>query len=388
MFQRIAHERLTALCARFPAVVILGARQVGKTTLARQAFSDATYVDLEDPAVRERFVSDTRFAVESLGPGRLVFDEAQLAPDLFAVLRGLIDAAPRPPARYILLGSAQPDLVRAVSETLAGRVGTLELDALVAAEVAGPTEDFADVVARMWIAGGMPGALTGSFREWWLAYWQTYVERDLARLGLTTDPLLLRRLATMLAHQQGGLLNHSALGAALGVSVHTVQRYLDLLEGTFLLRRLRPFHANIGKRLVKAPRAYLRDTGLLHHLLNLGSSDAVRSHPVAGASWETFLIEDVIRRTRVRDPFADFFFWRTSDGHEADLVIERGGRADVLLEIKLGSGRDTAAAAKLARIREQLGARRACILGAEDGREPLVPGVERLGPAEALREEF
>lgn len=388
MFQRLANERLWALHDQFAAVAIFGARQVGKTTLARQAFPEATYVDLEDPSQRERFTTDTRFAVESLGGGCVVFDEAQLVPALFSVLRGLIDARPAPPARFILLGSAQPNLVRAVSETLAGRIGFLELDPLVTAEVAGIAGETSDAWPRLWIAGGMPGALAGTFREWWLAYWQTYVERDLVRLGLTTDPLLLRRLATMLAHQQGGLLNHSALGAALGVSSHTVQRYLDLLEGTFLLRRLRPYHANVGKRLVKAPRAYLRDTGLLHHLLNLNDADAVRSHPVAGASWETFILEDVIRRTRLRDPFAEFFFWRTSDGHEADLLIERGGRADVLIEVKLGSGRAGTAAAKLEKIRGQLGARRACIVGAESGREPMSAGVERLGPAEALRETF
>ena len=192
----------------------------------------------------------------------------------------------------------------------------------------------------------------------------------------------------MLAHQQGGLLNHAALGGALGVSIHTVQRYLDLMEGTFLLRRLQPYHANVGKRLVKSPRAYLRDTGLLHHLLNLNSLDAIRAHPVAGASWETLVLEDIIRRTRLTDPFAEFFFWRTSDGYEADLLIERGGRADTLIEVKLGSGRESGTVHRLGRIREQLAARRACIVGAEPGRESMAPGVERLGPVEALSESF
>ena len=169
MFQRIASKRLNALCDQFPAVTILGARQVGKTTLARLAFPQATFVDLEDPAQRERFASDTRFAIATLGPNRIVFDEAQLAPSLFPALRGLIDEHSRPPARYILLGSAQPDLVRAVSETLAGRIGLLELEPLTAVEVAAADGALDQAWPRLWLAGGMPGALAGEFREWWLA---------------------------------------------------------------------------------------------------------------------------------------------------------------------------------------------------------------------------
>ncbi len=383
MIQRACIERIIALSTQFPAVTVLGMRQVGKTTLARQAFPDATYVDLENPETRRRFLEDTSFSISEAGAntaGTIIFDEAQLVPPLFEALRGVIDADRKRNGRFILLGSAQPALIRSISETLAGRVGSVELEPLVTSEVRPDAP--VSAMHRLWLHGGMPDALNGNFREWWATYIDTFVERDLARFGLQTDPFLLRRLLTLLAHQQGGLLNHSDLARIGDVSVHTIQRYLDLLEGTFLIRRLRPYFANVGKRLVKAPCCYLRDTGMLHHLLNLNSLEEVRSHPVAGASWKTFIVEEIQRRTHLEDPFASFFFWRTSDGHEADLLIERGGKADTLVEVKLGGGADAKAAAKLAAIAKQLGARRACIVSQQDGREMLNPVVERIGPEE------
>lgn len=187
--------------------------------------------------------------------------------------------------RFILLGSAQPKLVKQVSESLAERVGIVELSPLTAKEVACQTNDD---YQQLWLTGGFPDALqaakrSGSFRDWWEGYLRTYVEQDLPSMGIRAEPLLLRRLLTMLAHQQGGMLNYEQLAGSLGVSAKTVQRYVNILEQSFLLRRLPPYFRNVGKRLVKAPKVYLRDTGLLHHLLNIDSLDALNNHPIRGA---------------------------------------------------------------------------------------------------------
>ena len=190
-------------------------------------------------------------------------------PAIFSALRGLIDRHRKQNGRFLLLGSAHPSLIRKVSESLAGRVGILQLDPFTVAEVAGKTPQRA--LQNLWLRGGFPDAYLGDFREWWEAYLRTYVERDVPQLGLSADPILLRRLLMMLAHSQGGLLNLSQLGQSLGISYHTVERYVNLLEQTFLVRRLLPYYRNVRKRLVRGPKVYLRDTGLLHHLLNLST---------------------------------------------------------------------------------------------------------------------
>lgn len=377
MWNRLHSPRLRALARQFPAVLILGPRQVGKTTLTRAAFPQAPYLDLEQPGVRQLFTADPLFQIESRLPGKsgaLVLDEVQCVPEIFAALRGLIDRDRRRNGRFILLGSAQPTLIRQVSESLAGRVGMLELDPLTVAEVAPGTPKRA--WTDLWLRGGFPDALRGNFREWWEAYLRTYLERDLPQLGVRADPLFLRRLLTMLAHAQGGMLNASSLGASLGVSHHTIARHLDILEQTFLIRRLPPFFRNVGKRLVKAPKVYLRDSGLLHHLLNLGTLDEVRNHPVHGASWETFVLEDVIRREKLRHPHAQFFFWRTADGAEIDLVVERGS-ARVAVEIKAGRGDKIHAARVLERAMNDVGAKTGWILDQAEGTDILRSGLAR-----------
>lgn len=377
MWNRLHSPRLRALARQFPAVLILGPRQVGKTTLTRAAFPQAPYLDLEQPGVRQLFTADPLFQIESRLPGKsgaLVLDEVQCVPEIFAALRGLIDRDRRRNGRFILLGSAQPTLIRQVSESLAGRVGILELDPLTVAEVSPGTPKRA--WTDLWLRGGFPDALRGNFREWWEAYLRTYLERDLPQLGVRADPLFLRRLLTMLAHSQGGMLNASSLGASLGVSHHTIARHLDILEQTFIIRRLPPFFRNVGKRLVKAPKVYLRDSGLLHHLLNLGTLDEVRNHPVHGASWETFVLEDVIRREKLRHPHAQFFFWRTADGAEIDLVVECGS-ARVAVEIKAGRGDKIHAARVLERAMNDVGAKTGWILDQAEGTDMLRPGLAR-----------
>ncbi|HED64428.1 MAG TPA: ATP-binding protein [Planctomycetes bacterium] len=381
MWRRKAERRLGALWRQFPAVLILGARQVGKTTLAKQCFPDLPYCDLEEPSLRERFQSDPTFQIEAREEGGLILDEAQAVPELFASLRGIIDRRRKKNGRFLLLGSAQPTLLRDVSETLAGRVGILDLDPLTVVEARTGTSrrSWRDV----WLHGGFPDALGGSHREWWEAYLRTYVERDLPSLGLRIDALLLRRLLTMLAHSQGGLLNASRLGSALGISYHTVQRYIAILEQTFLVRRLPPYFRNIGKRLTKSPKIYLRDTGLLHHLLNIDTLGDLDSHPARGASWETFLVEDLIRRERLEHPHTQFYFWRTATGIEVDLVLERG-REFLPLEIKTGRGLRDRAVARLTQAATDLGAPRAWILDQAPGTEPVTKTIERRGIAQVV----
>ncbi|HUH03902.1 MAG TPA: ATP-binding protein [Kofleriaceae bacterium] len=376
MWTRLPATRLRALWKQFPAVLILGARQVGKTTLARQVFPKLPYLDLEDPGLRQLFTADPRFQLDERAGAGLILDGVQAVPALFPALRGAIDADRGRRGRFLLLGSAQPELVRGVSETLAGRIGILRLDPLTAVEArrGAPRLGW----RRLWLTGGFPDAARGEFREWWEAYLRTYVERDLPALGVPAEPLLLRRLLTMLAHQQGGLFNASQLGASLGVSYHTVQRYVDILEQTFLARRLTPYARNIRKRLTKSPKIYLRDTGLLHHLLNVGSLGELDSHPIRGPSWETFVIEDLLRREILAHPHATAHFWRTATGDEADLVLDRGD-ARFALEIKAGSGRDLDAARRLARCATDLGATKAWVVGQARGSEPLVSGVARRG---------
>ena len=224
-------------------------------------------------------------------------------------------------------------------ESLAGRAAILDLSPLAACEAAAgePRCEW----RTLWLKGGFPDALGDHHTEWWDAYLRTVLERDLPQYGVGADPVFMRRLLTMVAHAQGGIANASQFGSALGASFQTVQRHLNVLERIFLLRRLPPYFRNVGKRLVKAPKLYLRDTGLLHHLLNIRSHEDLDSHPVRGASWETFVLEDILRREALAHPGSQAYFWRTAAGAEVDLVLERGS-ARTAVEVKTavgGSGR-------------------------------------------------
>ena len=354
-WERMARKRLLELSREFPAVVVVGARQVGKTTLARSAFSEAAYRDLESPLIRQRVAEDPAFELGQLG-AMTILDEAQAVPELFPALRGAIDARRADgQCHFCILGSAQPALIQSVSESLAGRIGLLELDPLSAAETGLPAE-------RHWLAGGFPEALRGNFRNWWEPYLSTILQRDLAAYGFRPDAIFLRRLLAMLAAQQGGLLNMSALGNSLGVSYHTVQHGLDLLEGVFLIRRLPPYFRNIRKRLVKAPRVYIRDTGLLHHLLHVSNTGELDNQPWRGASWEGFVIEDIIRRELLEHPFTQCYFWRTATGQEVDLVLDRGDRR-IAIEVKANSAGNPHDARKLEAILDDIGASEGWLVG-------------------------
>jgi predicted AAA+ superfamily ATPase len=383
MYSRLCSGRLAHLAQQFPAVLILGARQVGKTTLARQTFPEFSYLDLEDSATHALFTEDPRFQLDQRASGvGLILDEAQRLPVLFDALRGAIDADRQRMGRFVILGSAQPALVRQVAESLAGRVGILELSPLTAQE-AGTGSTAITNYRQVWLCGGYPDALAaagrgGSFRDWWEAYLRTYVERDLPTWGVSADPLLMRKLLTMLAHAQGGLANLNQFAGALGLSQPTVARYVDILEQCFLLRRLPPYFRNIGKRLVKAPKLYLRDTGLLHHLLNIDSLDVLDSHPIRGSSWETFVLEDLLRREAVAYPHSLAHFWRTAGGAEVDLLLERAGALHAL-EMKTARASSPYLARGLRAIMEDTGAVSATIIDQGQGSDPLASGVTRRG---------
>jgi uncharacterized protein len=376
MWNRSAIPSLERLWQQFPAVAILGARQVGKTTLARQFLPAAAYCDLEEPLTRQLFEEQPRFQIENRAPGPLILDEAHQVPALFAALRGIIDQQRGHTGRFCILGSAQPTLIRTVSESLAGRVGILDLDPLCAQETATgePVLDW----RTLWLRGGFPDAAKGDFRLWWESYLRTFVERDLPQLGLRPQPVLLRRLLTMLAHLHGGLLNMTNLGKSLGISHNTVSHYLDVLEQTFIIRRLPPWFRNIGKRLTKSPKIYLRDSGLLHHLLNISTDGDLWHHPALGRSWEGFVLEEIIRREKMAHPHTQFYFWRTAAGAEADLVLDRGD-ALIAVEVKCGALERTIEAKRFAATLPDIGAVRGVVIDQGAGRRLLLPEVECRG---------
>ena len=326
MIFREEHARtILSLLSRHPVVALLGARQVGKTTLARQVAGEfsgrVTHFDLEDPVDLAR-LDDPGLALRPLS-GLVVLDEAQRRPDLFPLLRVLADRPDRP-ARFLLLGSASPELVGGVSETLAGRVAFHSLMGFDPSEVG--TDD--DTLNRLWLRGGLPRAfLAGSDSEgaeWLRSFLRTFLERDLGRLGVPLPTDTLRRFWTMLAHWHGQVWNGAEFGRAFGVSGHTVRRYLDALVGTYVVRLLPPWFENLAKRQVRSPKVYLSDPGILHALLGLGTNDDLLGHPKIGASWEGFALDQVLRRLGARTE--DAHFWATHAGAELDLLIVRGNR--------------------------------------------------------------
>lgn len=316
---------ITKLLGHFPVVGLIGARQVGKTTLARMICEDpgagpVVAFDLEDPRHRAR-LADPMLALEPLR-GLVVLDEIQLLPDVFRVLRVLADR-PDTPARFLVLGSAGPGLLQQGSESLAGRIAYHEVPALQLDEVP------ADRAEALWIRGGFPRSFLSESEEgsslWRREFVRTFTERDLPRLGVGVASETMRRFWTMLAHTHGQTLNASAIARSFGVSDATVRRYLDSLTSALVVRQLRPWHENLRKRQVKAPKIYLADTGVLHTLLGLDSAADVQGHPQVGASWEWFAISNLVARLGA-DWGADTHFWGTYAGAELDLVIMRGNR--------------------------------------------------------------
>ena len=324
MLPRSEHlRRIRALLEESPVVALVGARQVGKTTLARELarqHSARTHLfDLESSADLAR-LGDPLLALSDL-EGLIVLDEVQRRADLFPTLRVLADRRPLP-ARFLVLGSASPELLRQSSESLAGRIAYHELPAFSLAEI-GPER-----MDDLWLRGGFPASFTarsdaGSYR-WRRDFVQTFLERDVAQLGITIPAATLERFWSMLAHYHAQVWNGSELARAFGVSHHTVRRYLDALEATFMVRSLKPWSANLAKRQVKSPKVYIRDSGLLHRLLDIDSRERLERHPKSGASWEGFILENVIAALGVEE--RQCYFWAAHSGAEIDLVVNRGGR--------------------------------------------------------------
>ena len=342
MYKRSTEPVLHELLQQFPAVVLLGPRQVGKTTLALaegQAHAGSLYLDLELPSAQRQLDDPEAFLLTHRN--RLVIlDEVQRLPEIFAVLRAIIDIRIRsgePSGQFLLLGSATGVLLQQSSESLAGRMVQLELSPLQAREIMAAADPLDQPLHMLWIRGGFPLSWLAkndseSFR-WREAFIATYLERDIPALGPRIPATSLRRLWTMLAHLQGSLLNYSQLATALAISGQLVHRYVDILCDLMLLRRLAAWHGNVGKRLVKSPKVYVRDSGLVHALLGLTNYESVLSHPVAGLSWEGFVIEQIMSAA----PSLDYSFYRTAQGAEADLVIDfRHGQVWVV-EIKRSS---------------------------------------------------
>jgi predicted AAA+ superfamily ATPase len=311
-------QQIDSLFAIHPLVALLGPRQCGKTTLANmlaERFAGpVARFDLEDPTDLAALAAP-KLALQDLC-GLVIIDEIQRVPELFSVLRVLVDRADRP-ARFLILGSASRDLIRQSSETLAGRIGYLELTPFALEETGIEARD------RLWLRGGFPPSFLAPSEaaswQWRKDYVASFLERDLPALGITIPPQSLRRFWMMLAHYHGQTLNFSELGRSFGVADTTVRRYLDILSATFMVRLLPPWHENIAKRQVKAPKLYLRDSGLFHFLMGTADLAALRTHPKLGASWEGFALETVIRRQRVAAE--EVYFWAAHGGGEVDLLL-------------------------------------------------------------------
>lgn len=376
MIPRRKERDLAERLAAFPAVALLGPRQVGKTTLAERIAEsrDSLYLDLEAAADRAR-LSEPALYLAAHEKKLVILDEVQQLPGIFQELRGLIDRGRRrgyKTGRFLLLGSASIELLKQSGESLAGRIAYVELDPLDALEVP------PDEIDKLWVRGGFPDSFLARSDKvsatWRQNFIRTYLERDIPQLGPRIPSETLRRFWTMLAHVQGGLLNAAELARALAIDGKTVARYLDLLVDLLLVRRLPAYHANIGKRLVKSPKVYVRDSGIVHALLGLQDGNALLGHPVVGGSWEGFVIETLIGAA---PEATQAFFYRTFSGAEIDLLLEMPGGQLWAIEVK------RTVAPKLERgfhqARQDLSPDRSFVVYSGTERYPLMDGIEALG---------
>lgn len=337
MLERWITKRLEKNISRNPAVALLGARQVGKTTLAKSVAKDkpSIYLDLESPKDLAKLTDPTAF-LESHSDKIIILDEIQRAPDLFMVLRGVIDQnrqSGRKAAQFLILGSASMDLLRQSSESLAGRISYVEMTGLNVLEIGGSPKD----IKNLWLRGGFPDSYLAedvdTSHDWLENLIKTYLERDVPQMGFQVPAARLRRLWTMLAHLQGETVNYSKLATNLEIDGKTVTHYIDILTDLLLVRRVEPWYANVKKRLVKSPRYYVRDSGVLHRLLGITDYNALLSNPILGKSWEGFVVENI---HSVMPRFSETYFYRTAAGAEIDLVIKMPNSEIWAVEIKHG----------------------------------------------------
>ncbi len=367
-------RRVDLLLEEFPVVALLGARQVGKSTLARQLVESregpSAWFDLENPVDLTR-LADPGLELRPLR-GLVVLDEIQRLPEVFPLLRVLADR-PRTPAHFLVLGSASPALLRQTSETLAGRVAFHELDGFGLDEV--------DDLERLWLRGGFPRSYLASTapasRRWRDGFIRTFLARDVPEFGSLVPSTTLHRFWTMLAHWHGRLWNGAELGRAFGVSHTTVRRYLDLLTSVFMVRQLQPWHENIAKRQVRSPKVFINDSGLLHALLGLTTREDVVSHPVVGPSWEGFVVQQVIHLLGARPE--QCYHWSTHAGAELDLLISAGNRR-YGFEVKRAEAPRVTASMRIAF--ETLGLERLDVVHAGTHGYLMAPGIRALPAAD------
>jgi predicted AAA+ superfamily ATPase len=331
MIQRKFEDKLKRLGAYFPVLGLVGPRQVGKTTLVKSILGtlpmESIYLDLELPRHLNQ-LSDPEAYFELHRDKCIILDEVQRLPSLFPIIRALVDQDRRP-LRFIILGSASPELIRDSSESLAGRIAYVEITPFQYEEI-----QEVKSIEQHWFFGGFPDACLGPAEFWmdWMAnFTRTYIESDLPLLGLPNNPQFTRRLLTMISHLQGQVLNASMIAKSLDVSYKTVGTYVDFLEHAYLVKRLQSYHTNSKKRLVKSPKIYVRDSGMLHFLQQIASLDALFSHPLLGSSWEGYVIAQI---TGKLPEGIELFYYRTQDGSELDLVLTKAGVPKVGIEIK------------------------------------------------------
>jgi uncharacterized protein len=383
MIERRAAAEVATLLEQLPAVVLVGPRQAGKTTLALELAKTrpAIYLDLESMADRARLAEPELYFADHSGE-LVILDEIHRAPGLFETLRGVIDAGRREgrgTGRFLLLGSAAIDLMAQSGETLAGRVAFVELTPFDVTEVGAAKLD------RLWIRGGFPDSFLAASDpislRWRQDFIRTYLERDIPQLGPRIPAETLRRLWTMFAHHQGGLLNAAQLARGLGVSATTIAHYLDLMVDLLLVRRLPPHLPNVGKRLIRSPKVYVRDSGLLHALLGLADKEAVLGHPIAGPSWEGMAIENILAAAGTGGRRVQASFYRTSHGAEIDLVLSWPSGEEWAVEIKrsLAPTVERGFHSALADLRPE----RALVVYPGQERYRIGPSIEAIGVAGA-----
>lgn len=387
MYPRQSQLKLLRLLQQFPAVGLLGPRQAGKTTLAfaqKEFYPNALYLDLELPSA-QRQLDDPEAFLMAHAQQLVILDEVQRMPELFSILRGVIDQRRRmnqASGQFLLLGSATGVLLQQSSESLAGRVAYVELPALQASEVFGTQASVADLNA-LWVRGGFPLSWLASSdadsMTWREVFITTYLEKDIPALGPRIPATTLRRLWTMLAHHQGELLDQSKLASALAISGQTVSRYIDLLCDLMLVRRLPAWHGNVGKRLIRSPKVYVRDSGLVHALLGLPHLDAVLGHPVAGSSWEGFVVEQLV----IAAPSAQASFYRTSNGAEVDLVLTFRNQQTWVIEVKRSSAPTVSRGFHQAAV--DLGAARKLLVAPVEQTYPMKENIEVVDMLTAVR---
>jgi predicted AAA+ superfamily ATPase len=331
MVKRLIQGRIEMSLSRYSVVGILGPRQVGKTTLAEMIMErvkkKVSYLDLELPSDLNK-LRDPELYLSRLADMLIIIDEIQRMPSLFPLLRALVDRK-KTAGRFLILGSASPELIRHSAESLAGRIIYHELSPFILKEIDGSK------IQKLWLRGGYPQSYLSKNNSdsfaWREAFVKTYLEMDIPQLGIRIPAQQLRRFWTMIAHSHGQLWNASKIAGSLGISAPTVKHYLDILEETFIVRQIQPYHSNLKKRLVKSPRVYIRDSGMLHTLLNIRTLEELYGHPSLGSSWEGFIVEQIIRLLPDR---WQVFFYRTGAGAEIDLVLFDSRHKSVAVEIK------------------------------------------------------